>query len=186
MNLAMRMKVTGINQLWVADITYIRLGGEFVYLAVVLDKLLAQGGGLGAGADPGGAIWRWPRWSRPSSNGSRRRAWCTTPTAACNTSPKSMSRVLAPAPDHAQHEPARPTPTTTPSARASCAPSSGRKSMPAPIAIWTICARMSQEFIEQYYNRCRLHSALGYRPPEEFEQAAAAHQTRPAVAARPA
>jgi putative transposase len=24
--------------------------------------------------------------------------------------------------------------------------------------------------IEQYYNRCRLHSALGYRPPEEFEQ----------------
>jgi hypothetical protein len=26
------------------------------------------------------------------------------------------------------------------------------------------------EFIEQYYNRCRLHSALGYRPPEEFEQ----------------
>ena len=30
-----------------------------------------------------------------------------------------------------------------------------------------------QEFIEQYYNRIRLHSALGYRPPEEFEQAAA-------------
>jgi len=27
-------------------------------------------------------------------------------------------------------------------------------------------------FIEQYYNRLRLHSALGYRPPEEFEQAA--------------
>jgi len=29
-----------------------------------------------------------------------------------------------------------------------------------------------EEFIEQYYNRCRLHSALGYVPPEEFEQAA--------------
>jgi transposase InsO family protein len=29
-----------------------------------------------------------------------------------------------------------------------------------------------QAFIEQYYNRFRLHSALGYRPPEEFEQAA--------------
>jgi putative transposase len=37
LNLAGRMKVTGINQLWVADITYIRLQREFVYLAVVLD-----------------------------------------------------------------------------------------------------------------------------------------------------
>ena len=27
-------------------------------------------------------------------------------------------------------------------------------------------------FIEQYYNRDRLHSALGYHSPEEFEQAA--------------
>src|SRR5258708_8849566 len=27
-----------------------------------------------------------------------------------------------------------------------------------------------KEFIEQYCNRLRLHSALGYRSPEEFEQ----------------
>ena len=37
LNLASRLKLTGINQLWVADITYIRLQKEFVYLAVILD-----------------------------------------------------------------------------------------------------------------------------------------------------
>ena len=37
LNLAGRMKLSGINQLWVADITYIRLHREFVYLAVILD-----------------------------------------------------------------------------------------------------------------------------------------------------
>ena len=36
-NLARDLVVTGVNQLWVADITYIRLEAEFVYLAVVLD-----------------------------------------------------------------------------------------------------------------------------------------------------
>jgi putative transposase len=37
LNLAGRMKLTGVNQLWVADITYIRLHREFVFLAVILD-----------------------------------------------------------------------------------------------------------------------------------------------------
>lgn len=36
-NLAADLKPDGINQLWVADITYIRLEREFVYLAVILD-----------------------------------------------------------------------------------------------------------------------------------------------------
>jgi len=36
-NLARGMVLTGIDQLWVADITYIRLEAEFVYLAVMLD-----------------------------------------------------------------------------------------------------------------------------------------------------
>ncbi len=37
LNLAGRMKLTGMDQLWVADITYLRLNAEFVYLAVILD-----------------------------------------------------------------------------------------------------------------------------------------------------
>ena len=42
-----------------------------------------------------------------------------------------------------------------------------------------------QEFIEGYYNRQRLHSALGYRTPEEFERDGAnwtaADEPRPAA-----
>jgi len=36
------MTLTGTNQLWVADITYIRLQREFVYLAVILDAFGAD------------------------------------------------------------------------------------------------------------------------------------------------
>jgi len=36
-NLARRMMPRAVNQLWVADITYVRLSEEFIYLAVVLD-----------------------------------------------------------------------------------------------------------------------------------------------------
>ncbi len=36
-NLAAELVLTGLDQLWVADITYIRLETEFVYLAVILD-----------------------------------------------------------------------------------------------------------------------------------------------------
>jgi putative transposase len=36
-NLVQYLQITDINQLWVADLTYVRLELEFVYLAVVLD-----------------------------------------------------------------------------------------------------------------------------------------------------
>jgi len=40
-NLACQMALTGIHQLWVADITYLRLETEFVYLAVVIEAYFA-------------------------------------------------------------------------------------------------------------------------------------------------
>jgi putative transposase len=36
-NLGRRLVISGMNQLWVADITYVRLQQEFIYLAVILD-----------------------------------------------------------------------------------------------------------------------------------------------------
>ncbi len=36
-NLVRGIQLTALNQLWVADITYVRLGQEYVYLAMLLD-----------------------------------------------------------------------------------------------------------------------------------------------------
>jgi putative transposase len=36
-NLVPTLKLTGLDQLWAADLTYVRLALEFVYLAVILD-----------------------------------------------------------------------------------------------------------------------------------------------------
>jgi len=44
--LAQYLELSDINQLWVADITYVRLQQEFAYLAVVLDDLINSRIGL--------------------------------------------------------------------------------------------------------------------------------------------
>ena len=85
LNLASRMKLTGINQLWVADITYIRLCREFVFLAVILDAIFAESGGLGTGPNAWQRGCRRRRWRRRSRNESRRQASCIIRIAACNT-----------------------------------------------------------------------------------------------------
>jgi hypothetical protein len=53
------MTVTGLNQLRVADITYIRLEWEFVYLAVVLDAFSRRVDRLGAGPHAGRRTYPW-------------------------------------------------------------------------------------------------------------------------------
>jgi transposase InsO family protein len=50
-NLAEDLEITNINQLWVADITYIRLVREFVYLAVILDVFSRKCIGWGLSRD---------------------------------------------------------------------------------------------------------------------------------------
>ena len=58
LNLAGRMELTGIDQLWVADITYLRLAEEFLFLAVVLDAFSRRvlGWALGERLDAGLAV----------------------------------------------------------------------------------------------------------------------------------
>ncbi len=92
LNLAGRMKLTGINQLWVADITYIRLQREFVYLAVILDAFSRRV--IGWALDCTLATKLDDRGVGESSgrDGNLRRAWCITPIAACSTLPAATWR----------------------------------------------------------------------------------------------
>jgi putative transposase len=45
-NLARALRPSGLDQLWVADITYVRLAEDFVYLAVVIDAFSRKGENL--------------------------------------------------------------------------------------------------------------------------------------------
>jgi hypothetical protein len=82
-NLAAQIALTAINQLWVADITYIRLRTEFIYLAVVLDAFSRRviGWALGRRWKPN---WRCVHCGWPYSSGSLSPASCITRIAECS------------------------------------------------------------------------------------------------------
>lgn len=171
-NLAMRITVTGINQLWVADITYIRLPTEFVFLAVVID-----------------------RFSRKAIG------WALDRTLAARLPLAALRLAITrrqPPPGVVHHSDQGVQYASTEYIEElrthQMVPSMSRPANPYDNAVcesfmktlkqeeiycrqyrnFEQLAMHVEEFIENYYNRQRLHSALGYRTPEEFEQDAAA------------
>ena len=171
LNLARRMNVTGINQLWVSDITYIRLAGEFVYLAVVLDvysrKVVGWELGRSLAASLAVSALRQAIAQRQPPPGlvhhsDRGLQYCCLEYVQLLESHgivPSMSRPGNPY-DNAFCE--------------SFMRTLKREQIHANVYRDLDDLRTHiQQFIEQYYNRCRLHSALGYRSPQEFEQMAA-------------
>src|SRR6202011_5402552 len=168
LNLASRMKLTGINQLWVADITYIRLQAEFVYLAVILDGFSRKVVGwaldrtlairLTIGALEQAIERRQPEPGlvHHSDRGLQYASEEYIKVLENNRVIPSMSRPANPY-DNASCE--------------SFMKTLKREEIYANKYdnLENLRANI-EEFIEQYYNRLRLHSALGYRSPEEFEQ----------------
>jgi len=172
LNLAARMTVTSINQLWVADITYIRLRKEFVFLAVVIDRYSRRVIGWALSRSLSAAValnalrlaiqrrQPPPGVVHHSDQGIQYASQEYTRELAAHRMTPSMSRPANPY-DNAACESFM---KTLKQEEIYC----------NQYADFAELSEHLEEFIDTYYNRQRLHSALGYRTPEEFEQDAAA------------
>ena len=166
-NLARGMALTEIDQLWVADITYIRLETEFVYLAVILDAysrrvigwaldrtledeltLAALRMALDRRAPSPGLVHH-------SDRGIQYASADYTALLQSRQITISMSRKGNPY-DNAACESFMKTLKYEEVYRQEY-----RDLAEARVSI--------REFLEKIYNQKRLHSALGYLPPVEFE-----------------
>jgi putative transposase len=166
-NLARDLKLTCVNQLWVADITYIRLMLEFVYLAVILDAFSRRviGWALGRTLESSLAVEALAKAIRcgrvepglvhHSDRGVQYASRAYTEMLTGHNIQMSMSRKGNPY-DNAKAE----------SFMKTLKYEEVYRSEYRDIAD---ARREIGRFIESVYNRTRLHSALGYRPPVEFE-----------------
>jgi len=171
-NLARGITPTAINQLWVADITYIRLQTEFVYLAVTLDAYSRRviGWALGRTLEAGLAVAALrmaliarqpaPGLIHHSGRGVQYASQDYTDLLKQHHATISMSRKGNPY-DNAACESFMKTLKYEEVYR-----NEYRDFHEARASIG--------EFLERVYNRKRLHSALGYVPPVEFENEATA------------
>ena len=167
-NLARDMTPTGLDQLWVADITYIHMAEEFAYLAVVLDAFSRRVVGWAlethlqaslalAALDMAlGARRPVPGLVHHSDRGVQYASADYVSLLVKHQIRVSMSRTGNPY-DNAKAERFMRT-------------LKHEEVFLSDYQTLTEARASIRRFINEVYNRKRLHSALGYRPPAEFEQ----------------
>jgi putative transposase len=168
LNLASRVKLTDINQLWVADITYIRLQKEFVYLAVILDAFSRKVVGWALDKTLAASL---PKAALEMAIAARQPGPGLVHHSDRGVQYASAAYVAVLQQHQIVPSMSRP---ANPYDNASC--ESFMKTLKQEEIYLNEYGDLEHlrlnvgDFIEQYYNRCRLHSSLGYQPPEEFEQ----------------
>jgi putative transposase len=181
LNLATRMTLLGPNQLWVADITYIRLACEFVYLAVVLDVFSRK--------VIGWALGRSLKAQLPICALERAIASRKPPPGVVHHSDQGVqyacSQYMQKLWEHgmlpSMSRPANPYDNAT---CESFLKTLKREEIHASTyRDFEVLRERMEEFIERYYNVCRLHSALDYRSPEDFEKESQRESQRTSAAA---
>jgi transposase InsO family protein len=167
-NLAQSLELSDINQLWVADITYIRLRKEFVFLAVVLDAFSRKviGWSLDRGMDT-----RLPMAALEAAIASRHPKAGLVHHSDRGTQYASNAYVKRLEDCGAYLSMSRPARPWENGKCESFMKTLKKEEIDARrYATFSELQRNVNEFLEQIYNRVRLHSALGYLSPEEFER----------------